>query len=82
MAQEVWLVEKTYKCTLKDAINSDEDIVSIHEVEENFCVLNTRLKNSFQIYPKGFEIDWGEFPQSDVFKIRDPVSFNNNLFIK
>jgi hypothetical protein len=70
-AQEIWLVEKTYKCFLIDAINSAEGMVSIHDVEDEYRVLNVRLKNSFQIYPKGFEIDWGEFPQSGTFKVRE-----------
>lgn len=70
-AQEIWLVEKTYKCSLIDAINSDENMASIYEVEEEFWIIKKRLQNSFQIYPKGFEIDWGEFPESETFKIRE-----------
>ncbi len=70
-AQEIWLVEKTYKCSLIDAINADENMAPIHEVEEEFWILKKRLQNSFQIYPKGFEIEWGEFPESGTFKIRE-----------
>lgn len=70
-AQEVWLVEKTYKCSLMDAIDACEEIAPIQEVEGECFVLMKRLENSYQIYPKGFEIEWGEFPQSETFKIRE-----------
>ena len=70
-AQEIWLVEKTYKCSLIEAINAMEDVASIHEIEEERWVIKRRLENSLQNYPKGFEIDWGEFPQFDTIKIRE-----------
>ena len=70
-ATEIWLVEKTYKCSLMDAINAGENTVVIREIEEEQWVLKKRLKNVYQTYPKGFEIDWGEFPQSETFKIRE-----------
>ncbi|MBT8610187.1 hypothetical protein G6660_09075 [Polynucleobacter paneuropaeus] len=70
-AQEIWLVEKTYKCPLMEAINAWDDIASIHEIKEERWVIKRRLENSLQSYPKGFEIDWGEFPQTDTFKIRE-----------
>ncbi len=68
-AQEIWLVEKTYKCSLLEAINAGDGIASIHEIKEK--VITKRLKNSFQEYPKGFLIDWGNFPQSETFIIRE-----------
>lgn len=68
-AQEIWLVEKIYKCSLVEAINTGDDVASIHEIKEE--VITKRLKNSFQNYPKGFLIDWGDFPQSETFKIRE-----------
>ncbi len=70
-AQEVWLVEKTYKCSLVATIDACESSASIDEIEEEFQVLKRRIKNPLQNYPKGFEIDWCEFPKSNTFKIRE-----------
>ena len=70
LAQEIWLVERTYKCFLIDAVNAREDMAQIQEIEKE-QVLRTRLKNSFQKYPNGFEVDWNKFPESGTFKIRE-----------
>lgn len=69
LAQEIWLVERTYKCLLIDAVNAEKDIAPIQEIEAAH-VLRTKLKNSFQNYPNGFEVDWSKFPESGIFKIR------------
>jgi hypothetical protein len=70
-AQEIWLVERTYKCPLIKALNAGENMAPIEEIEEERWVIKRRLENSLESYPKGFEIDWGEFPKSDTFKIRE-----------
>jgi hypothetical protein len=71
IAQEIWLVEKTYKCEIEDAVYFFEDKVTIDEVEHEEKVLKKRLKNSVELYPKGFQILWGEFPKSGTFKVRE-----------
>jgi len=70
-ATEIWLVEKTYKCSLIDAINADEDMVAINEIKDERWILKKRLQKAYKNYPNGFEIHWGEFPQSETFKIRE-----------
>ena len=71
IAQEIWLVEKTYKCAIEDAVYFFEDKVTIDEVEHEEKVLKKRLKNSVELYPKGFLILWGEFPKSGTFTVRE-----------
>jgi hypothetical protein len=71
IAQEIWLIEKTYKCAIEDAVYFFEDKVSIGEVEHEEIVLKKRFKNSVELYPKGFQILWGEFPKSGTFKVRE-----------
>lgn len=70
-AYEIWLVERTYRCSLIDAINAEEDLAPIHEIKEERHVLKQRLENSFQKYPNGFEVIWDQFPQSGTFKVRE-----------
>jgi hypothetical protein len=71
LAQEIWLVERTYKCLILGAINSQECSVTIEELEDEFTILIRKYKNSYQNYASGYEIIWGEFPQSGIFKIRE-----------
>lgn len=71
IAQEIWLVEKTYKCAIEDAVYFFADKVTIDEVAHEEKILKKRLKNSLELYPKGFQILWGEFPKSGTFKVRE-----------
>jgi hypothetical protein len=70
-ATEIWLVEKTYKCSLIDAINAGEDMVAINEIKDERWILKKRSQKAYQNYPNGFKIDRSEFLQSETFKIRE-----------
>jgi hypothetical protein len=71
LAQEIWLIEKTIKCSIEEAVYLFEEHVSINEIENEEVVLIKRMKNSLHHYPKGFEIVWGNFPKSGTFKVRE-----------
>ena len=71
IAQEIWLVERSFKCPLINAISSCENSVPVIEIEDAYRVLKTRVRNSSKIYPNGFVIDWGTYPQSEIFKIQE-----------
>ena len=71
IAQEIWLVEKSFRCPLINAISSCENSVPVIEIEDTYRVLKIRVRNSSKIYPNGFIIDWGSYPQSEIFKIKE-----------
>ena len=80
LAQEIWLVEKTYKCPIIDAIDACEDFVSLSEVDNLEFVLKKRLTNSYLEYPDGFKIIWIDFPKSDIFKVIEVQLVSTSTF--